>query len=66
MNIITVGLELDLAKSVFHVVCFNEQFKEVKKRKLRRNKNDYESQGPVKLQTCAYLGGSMFNPEIHN
>jgi len=35
MNITTVGL--DLAKSVFHVVCFNEHFKEVKKRILRRN-----------------------------
>lgn len=35
MNITTVGL--DLAKSVFHVACFNEHFKEVKKRMLRRN-----------------------------
>jgi len=35
MNITTVGL--DLAKSVFHVVCFNERFKEVKKRMLRRH-----------------------------
>ena len=35
MNIITIGL--DLAKSVFHVVCFNENFKEVRKRMLRRN-----------------------------
>lgn len=35
MNITTVGL--DLAKNVFHVVCFNEHFKEVKKRMLRRN-----------------------------
>ena len=35
MNITTIGL--DLAKSVFHVVCFNEHFKEVKKRMLRRN-----------------------------
>lgn len=34
MNITTVGL--DLAKTVFHVVGFNEQFKEVKKRMLRR------------------------------
>jgi len=34
MNITTVGL--DLAKSVFHVVCFDERFKEVKKRMLRR------------------------------
>lgn len=35
MNIITVGL--DLAKNVFHVVCFNERDKEVKKRMLRRH-----------------------------
>src|SRR5210317_1110944 len=35
MNITTTGL--DLAKSVFHVVCFNNQFKEVKKRMLRRS-----------------------------
>ena len=35
MNITTIGL--DLAKSVFHVVCFNERNKEVKKRMLRRN-----------------------------
>ncbi len=35
MNITTVGL--DLAKSVFHVVCFNDRDKEVKKRILRRN-----------------------------
>ncbi len=35
MKITTVGL--DLAKNVFHVVCFNERNKEVKKRMLRRN-----------------------------
>lgn len=35
MNITTVGL--DLAKNVYHVVCFNERSKEVKKRVLRRN-----------------------------
>ena len=34
-NITTVGL--DLAKNVFHVVCFNERNKEIKKRMLRRN-----------------------------
>ena len=34
MNITTIGL--DLAKSDFHVVCYNGQFKEVKKRMLRR------------------------------
>ena len=35
MSVITVGL--DLAKNVFHVVCFNGHFKEVKKRMLRRH-----------------------------
>jgi len=35
MKITTVGL--DLAKNVFHVVCFDEHSKEVKKRVLRRN-----------------------------
>ena len=35
MKITSVGL--DLAKSVFHVVCFDEDCKEVKKRMLRRN-----------------------------
>ena len=35
MNITTVGL--DLAKNVFHVVCFNDRNKEVKKRMLRRS-----------------------------
>ena len=35
MNVTTVGL--DLAKNVFHVVCFDEHSKEVKKRMLRRH-----------------------------
>lgn len=35
MKITTVGL--DLAKNVFHVVCFNAHGKEIKKRLLRRN-----------------------------
>lgn len=55
MNIITVGL--DLAKSVFHVVCFNEHFKEVKKRMLRRNQVlQYFTQLPpclVGMEACA-------------
>ncbi len=55
MNIITVGL--DLAKSVFHVVCFNEQFKEVKKRMLRRNQVlQFFTQLPpckVSMEACA-------------
>ena len=35
MQITTIGL--DLAKSVFHVVCFDARHKEVGKRKLRRS-----------------------------
>lgn len=35
MKITTIGL--DLAKSVFHVVCFDEKHKEVSKRMLRRS-----------------------------
>lgn len=35
MNVTTVGF--DLAKNVFHVVCFDERFKELRKRMLRRN-----------------------------
>ncbi len=35
MKITTIGL--DLAKSVFHVVCFDERHKEVNKRMLRRS-----------------------------
>jgi hypothetical protein len=34
MKITTVGL--DLAKNVFHVVCFDEHSNEVKKKKLHR------------------------------
>ena len=35
MKVSIVGL--DLAKSIFHVVCFDERFKEQRKRMLRRN-----------------------------
>lgn len=35
MNVTTIGL--DLAKNVFHVVCFDSHGKEIKKRMLRRN-----------------------------
>lgn len=55
MNITTVGL--DLAKSVFHVVCFNEAFNEVKKRMLRRNQMlQFFTQLPpcrVAMEACA-------------
>jgi transposase len=55
MNITTVGL--DLAKSVFHVVCFNEHNKEVKKKMLRRNQvRQFFAQLPpckVGMEACA-------------
>ena len=55
MNITTVGL--DLAKNVFHVVCFNEHNKEVKKRMLRRNQvRQFFAQLPpcrVGMEACA-------------
>lgn len=55
MNITTVGL--DLAKNVFHVVCFNERNKEVKKRMLRRNQvRHFFTQLPscrVGMEACA-------------
>jgi len=35
MDITTVGM--NLAKNLFHVICFNEQNKELKKRMFRRN-----------------------------
>ncbi len=55
MNITTVGL--DLAKNVFHVVCFNRHNKEVKKRMLRRNQvSQFFAQLPpcrVAMEACA-------------
>ena len=55
MDITTVGL--DLAKNVFHVVCFNERNKEVKKRMLRRNQvAQFFAQLPpcqVAMEACA-------------
>lgn len=55
MNITTVGL--DLAKTVFHVVCFDKRGKEVKKRMLRRNQMlQFFAQLPpcrVGMEACA-------------
>lgn len=55
MKITTVGL--DLAKNVFHVVCFNERNKEVKKRMLRRTQMlEFFTQLPscqVGMEACA-------------
>ncbi len=59
MNITTVGL--DLAKNVFHVICIDEQGKEVKKRMLRRSQ---VLQFFVKLPSCCVAmetcGGSHY------
>ena len=55
MNITTVGL--DLAKSVFHVVCLNEHNKEVRRKMLRRNQvRQFFAQLPpckVGMEACA-------------
>lgn len=55
MKITTVGF--DLAKNVFHVVCFDEHSKEVKKRMLRRNQvRVFFAQLPsckVAMEACA-------------
>jgi len=55
MKITTVGL--DLAKNVFHVVCFNDHDKEVKKRMLRRGQMlEFFTQLPpcqVSMEACA-------------
>jgi transposase len=55
MKITTIGL--DLAKNVFHVVCFNDHGKEIKKRMLRRNQVlEFFTQLPpcqVSMEACA-------------
>ena len=55
MKITTIGL--DLAKNVFHVVCFDEHFHEVKKRMLRRSQlRQFFTQTPpckVGMEACA-------------
>ena len=57
MNITTVGL--DLAKNVFHVVCFDSKGKEMKKRMLRRNQvaKFFANLPPcrVSMEACAIL-----------
>ena len=57
MKITTVSL--DLAKNVFHAVCFDEHSKEVKKRMLRRNQlRIFFTQLPpckVGMEACAVL-----------
>jgi len=59
MEITTVGL--DLAKNIFHVVCFNNHDKEIKKKMLRRNQIlEFFTQLPpcqVSMEACA---GSHF------
>ena len=55
MKITTIGL--DLAKSVFHVVCFDEKHQEVSKRMLRRGQvREYFAQREpcqVAMEACA-------------
>lgn len=55
MKITTIGL--DLAKSVFHVVCFDERHQEVSKRMLRRSQvREYFAQREpcrVAMEACA-------------
>lgn len=59
MKITTIGL--DLAKSVFHVVCFDEQHQEVSKRMLRRSQvREYFAQREpcrVAMEACAGAHG---------
>lgn len=66
MNITTVGL--DLAKNVFHVVCFNGRNKEVKKRMLRRNQVlEFFTQLPpcqVSMEACA--GSHYWGRQLHS
>ncbi|MBI2779278.1 MAG: transposase [Gammaproteobacteria bacterium] len=64
MKITTIGL--DLAKSVFHVVCFDEKHRETSKRMLRRNQmREYFAQLEpcrVAMEACAgahYRGGAL-------
>jgi transposase len=64
MKITTIGL--DLAKSVFHVVCFDEKHQEVTKRMLRRGQvREYFAQREpcrVAMEACAgahYWGREM-------
>ena len=70
MNITTVGL--DLAKSVFHVVCFNDRDKEVKKRMLRRNQVlEFFTQLPpcrIGMEACAsaHYWGRQLNDIGHD
>jgi hypothetical protein len=59
MKITTIGL--DLAKSVFHVVCFDEKHRETSKRMLRRNQmREYFAQLEpcrVAMEACAGAPG---------
>ena len=69
MNISTVGL--DLAKNVFHFVCFNDLDKEVKKRMLRRNQvlGFFTQLSPccVAMEACAsaHYWGRQFSDMGH-
>jgi transposase len=70
MKITTVGL--DLAKNVFHVVCFNDRGKEVMKRMLRRKQVlEFFTQLPpcqVSMEACAgsHYWGRQFRTLGHH
>lgn len=64
MKITTIGL--DLAKSVFHVVCFDEQHQEVSKRMLRRSQvREYFTQrDPCRVAMEACAGAHCWGREL--
>jgi transposase len=64
MKITTIGL--DLAKSVFHVVCFDEKHREVSKRMLRRNQvREYFAQlEPCRVAMEACAGAHYWGREL--
>lgn len=64
MKISTVGL--DLAKNTFHVVCFNERFKEVKKRMLRRHQvlQFFAQLPPCRIGMEACSGSNYWGREL--
>ncbi len=66
MEITTIGL--DLAKNVFHVVCFDKRSKEVKKRMLRRNKVllFFSQLAPCKVGMEACAGSHHWGRELKN
>ena len=64
MKITTIGL--DLAKSVFHVVCFDEKHQEVSKRMLRRGqvREYFAQQTPCRVAMEACAGAHAWGREL--